>query len=73
MASNAHGGRRTGAGRPPKSLTDRALFKGKIPVRIDPKTALLAQRLMLRDWPGVSNVEELIGYALHKLAEQIDD
>jgi len=64
------GGRRPGAGRPPKSLTERQLFAGKVAVRLGPTTAFLAQRLLLCDWPGVTNIESLIAYALRRLDEQ---
>lgn len=42
-------------------------------IAIDPDTRALAQRLMLRDWPGVRTVEELSAYALRRLAETSGD
>lgn len=79
MASNAHGGRRAGAGRRPKPLADRKpRANGKLQVTIDPtremvivcdlETRALAQRLMLR-FPDVPNVEALIALAVRRLAE----
>lgn len=35
--------------------------------------ALLAQRLMLYNWPGVQTIGDLLLYALRKLAETTDD
>lgn len=54
-----------GAGRKPKALEDRR----EIRIAITPEIALLAQRLMLRPWPGVRTVEDLFAYALRRLAE----
>jgi hypothetical protein len=65
----AANGKRVGA--PPKYVTVRVpIADGKIPVvlMLSPDDALLAQRLMLRDWPGVTRVEELFAYALRRLA-----
>lgn len=70
--TNQHGGKRIGAGRPPKSIEHRALFAGKIPIRVAPESALLAQRLMLH-FPNVSTVEALYEYALEELAKHTDD
>ncbi len=78
------GGPVPGSGRRALPLSARkADSDGKIRVRIDPEKEwvipispedrALAQRLMLRDWPGVSRVEELPAYALQKLAETTDD
>jgi hypothetical protein len=69
----SRGGARKGAGRPPKALTDRTAWKGRVAVRITPETAALAQRLMLYEWPGVANVNDLFEYALRRLAETTDD
>lgn len=46
--------------------------EGKAPVVLDADTLVLAQRLMLYDWPGVATVEDLFGYAIRKLAETTD-
>jgi len=56
---------------------------GKVSVRLDPanemvipvdaETRMLAVRLMLREWPGISRVEELFAYAVRRLAETTDD
>lgn len=60
-----------GAGAPKKYITLRVpVVSGKIPIAIDTTTLILAQRLMLRNWPGVATVEDLVGYALRKLAEE---
>lgn len=61
-----------GGGRPIKQLAERAAWKGKIAIRIDPETAALAQRLKLH-FPDIPNVESLFAYALRKLAETTDD
>ncbi len=61
-ASAANGKR---GGRPRKPPT--------VQVNVDLDTAALAQRLMLLDWTGVSNVEQLFAYALRRLAETTDD
>jgi hypothetical protein len=70
--SKQRGGKRIGAGRPPKSIEHRKLFKGKIAVRVSPESALLAQRLMLH-FPEIRNVEGLYEYALNELAKRTDD
>ena len=80
--TSAANGRKSG-GRPRKSPADKRPDKyGRITVRIDPacemvipvdqETRLLAIRLMLREWPGVTKVEELFAYALRTLAETMD-
>ncbi len=61
-ASAANGKR---GGRPRKPPT--------VQVNIDLDTAALAQRLILRQWPGIENIEQLIAYALRRLAEMTDD
>lgn len=66
----ARNGKRVG--RPPKSIEQRALFAGKVAIRISPENALLAQRLMLH-FPEQPNVESLYEYALRRLAETTDD
>jgi len=71
MAKTTHGGRRQGAGRRPKPLTERKLQRGKVWIGIDVETAALAQRLMLH-FPDVPNVESLFAYALRRLAETIE-
>ena len=59
-----------GAGRPARYLALRVrIDSGQIPVAIPADAALLAQQLMLRDWPGVTTIEELICYALRRLAD----
>jgi hypothetical protein len=71
---NKRGGRRANpGGRPPKPLDERVAFKGKIANRVSPETALLAQQLMLREWPGVGSIEQLIEYALRRLKETTMD
>lgn len=60
------------AGRPPKSIADRKLFRGKVAIRITPENAALAQRLMLH-FPHIPTVEALYEYAMTKLAETTDD
>jgi hypothetical protein len=83
-AKSKRGGlRRPSGGRPPKPLTALAAVSGKVRVRIDPaqemiipvdvETRALAQRLMLRQWPGVERVEQLYAYAIRRLAETTDD
>ena len=67
-----------GAGRKPLPLgrlKPNARRGGKITVEIapTPADALLAQRLMLRDWPGVRTIGDLLLYALRTLAETMDD
>lgn len=47
--------------------------KTHIAVRLPIETAAQAQRLMLYHWPGVATVEDLIAYAVRKLAETTDD
>lgn len=59
-------------GRPPKALSERATWKGKIAIRVTPETAVLAQRLMLH-FPHIPTVEALFEYALVKLADTTDD
>lgn len=49
------------------SKTDR------VAVYIDPESAALAQRLLLRAWPGVATVGDLLGYAVRALAETTTD
>lgn len=67
-------------GRPRRAIADKTPdARGLVTVRIDParemiipvdlETRALAQRLMLRDWPGVGGVEELYAFAVRKLAE----
>lgn len=71
-------------GRPRKTLAEkRPDARGLVTVRIDParemvirasvEDRLLAQRLMLYDWPGVATIDELFAYALHRLAQTTDD
>ncbi len=60
------------AGRPPKSITERALFRGKVAIRVRLENAALAQRLMLH-FPHIPTVEALYEYAMTKLAEMTDD
>lgn len=65
-------------GRPPKPLADKPRIFGKVRVMLDPEkemiipvdaeTRVLAQRLMLREWPGVETVEQLFAYAVQVLA-----
>lgn len=59
-------------GRAPKSIEHRALFKGKIAIRITPENALLAQRMMLH-FPDVPSVEALYEEAMRRLAATTDD
>jgi hypothetical protein len=70
-------------GGPRKSIEEKRRDKyGQVTVRIDPstemvipvdvETRLLAQRLMLREWEGVSSVAELFGYAVRRLAESTE-
>ena len=66
------GGARTGAGRPPKLVEDRALFNGKLRIHVSPESGLLAQRLMLH-FPDVPTVEALYELAMRRLAEHTDD
>lgn len=79
---SAANGRLSG-GRPYKPDAEKRRSKyGLVTVRINPDTEMvitasiedraLAQRLMLRDWPGVTKVEQLFSYALRKLAERKD-
>lgn len=72
MTTNQRGGRRPGAGRPPKSIEHRKAFKGKVAIRISPDNAALAQRLMLH-FPDVPTVEALYELAMLKLSETTDD
>jgi len=58
------GGRRPGAGRPPKSLTERQLFAGKVAIRISPEVAIKLQELMLRQIDGVSTPEQMVEYLI---------
>lgn len=78
------GGPIPGSGRRALPLSARkADPDGKVRIRIDPAREMvisispedraLAQRLMLRDWPGVRTVEELPAYALRRLAETTGD
>lgn len=71
-ASSHHGGKRIGAGRPPKSIEDRKLFAGKIRIHVAPESALLAQRMMLH-FPDVPSVEKLYEYAMVRLSQTTDD
>lgn len=68
-------------GRPPQTdITKLAVVSGKVRVRIDPakemvipvdpETRLIAQRLMLREWSGVTRIEELFAYAVRRLAKE---
>ncbi len=61
--ASAANGRR--GGRPRKPPT--------VQIAVDLDTAAPAQRLMLRQWPGVENIEQLIAYALRRLDETADD
>ena len=66
-----------GPGRKPLPLDQRKPNKrrgDKITIEIapTPEDALLAQRLMLRDWPGVRTIGDLLLYALRTLAETMD-
>ena len=59
-----------GAGPPRQYLTIRVrIDSGLIPVALPADAMLLAQQLMLRDWPGVTTIEDLISYALRRLAD----
>lgn len=40
---------------------------------IDADALMLAQRLMLYPWPGVTTIGDLIGLALRRLAETTED
>ena len=71
-------------GRPRTTAAQKKPDKyGRVTVRIDPvremvipvdiEVRVLAQRLMLRAWPGVSSVEQLFAYAVRKLAAATDD
>lgn len=59
-------------GRPPKAISERAAWKGKIAIRVSPEIGQLAQRLMLH-FPDIPTVEALFEHALIKLAETTDD
>ncbi len=71
MAKSKRGGNH-GGGRPPKPISERAIWKGKIAIRVRPEIAAQAQRLMLH-FPDVPNVEALFELALIRLAETTDD
>lgn len=66
------GGARPGAGRPPKSIAERALFHGKLRIHVSPESGALAQRLMLH-FPDVPTVEALYELAMRRLAATTDD
>lgn len=63
----------------PKPLAKKTRIYRKVRVLIDPElemvipvdaeTRALAQRLMLREWPGVEQVEQLFAYAVRRLAD----
>lgn len=72
-----------GGGRPPTPVEEKTHIRGKVRVMldpekemvilVDPETRVLAQRLMLRNYPGVTKVEELFAYAVQFLASTTDD
>ena len=76
VSGKGNGGRRNEAaarngkrvGRPPKFMRVPAL-PDAVWVAIPADAMLLAQQLMLREWPGVTTIEELIGLALRQLAD----
>lgn len=79
MTTKARRGGDRGGRRPQTPIEQKAVISGKVRVRIDPEkemiipvdqeTRLLAQRLMLNDYPGVETVEQLFAYAVRKLAD----
>lgn len=83
LKSNRGGPRTPGPGKRigavPKPIAELKPVYGKVRVRIDPatqmvipvdaETRLIAQQLMLREWPGVTSVEQLFAYAVRRLAE----
>lgn len=54
------GGRRVGAGRRPKPVTERAVIKGKVAIHISVESAAQLEKLMLRDMPGVGTPEQMV-------------
>ena len=64
MPDNKRGGRRAGAGRPPKSITERRQWRGKVLLRISPEAALKLQALMLQDTPDVHTPEQMVEYLI---------
>ena len=75
VSGKGNGGRRNEAaarngkrvGRPPKFMRVPVL-PDAVWVALPADAVLLAQQLMLRDWPDVTTIEELIPYALRQLA-----
>ena len=68
--------RRYTGGRPALRLDQyRRNKRGKILIEVAPtdEDALLAQRLMLRQWEGVRTIGDLLLYGLRKLAETAGD
>lgn len=75
-SSGKRGGNRGGV-RPTTPIEQKTVISGKVRVRIDParemvitasvEDRLLAQRLMLYDWPGVRSIDDLFVYALRQL------
>lgn len=63
------GGKRAGAGRPPKSIAERAQWRGKVLLRISPEAALQLQALMLRDTPGVNTPEQMVEYLIDQASK----
>jgi len=60
-----------GAGRRPLALDQRKPNRrGNIAIEVAPETALLAQNLMLCNWPDVRTIADLIDYALRRLKDQ---
>ncbi len=69
MTTKLHGGRRQGAGRPRKDVTERTPRKdGKLAFWIDLEHAAKLQRLMLRDTPGVKTPEDMIEFLIDSAA-----
>lgn len=79
MSDRGKRGGDRGGRRPSTPIEEKVVISGKVRVRIDParemvipcdlETRMIAQQLMLNDYPGVSTIEQLFAYAVRRLAE----
>jgi hypothetical protein len=69
-AKSKRGGKRPGAGRPPKAVNNRTPDKGKIIIRLSPEAALQLQSLMLRHVDGVKTPEDMLEHLIRQELEK---
>jgi hypothetical protein len=70
MTIKSNRGGNHGGGRPPKSLQDRAAFRGKVAIRINVEAALQLQSLMLQQTEGIHTPEQMVEWLIRQEAQR---